>query len=236
MAPEEMQLLLVQSIEDLILSRGEKRALREIFEDLQLNDENLALLRRSIFDAARQKMTERNSQLVLNWLEDLMKMVQNHQSTTSRGPASESHFTPGDDCPRRIVQLIKNTRREIDICVFTITDDRLSEAIIQAHQRGVAIRILTDNEKAFDLGSDVPRFIEAQVPLKVDQTPFHMHHKFAIIDRQLLLTGSYNWTRGAAHDNHENFLLTSERPLVERFQDVFDRLWNQLPFPKPMPY
>lgn len=228
--PEELRSLLRQSLDDLMLSRGEKRALREIFDDLQPTEQNLAQVRQSIFEVAREKLGERDSKLVLSWVEDLMRLIHGQKAATDPLVLSESHFTPGNDCPRRIVQLMQNVRREMDICVFTITDDRLSDAILQAHQRGIAIRIITDNEKAYDPGSDVPRFLSAKVPLKVDQTPFHMHHKFAIFDRQILLTGSYNWTRGAANDNHENFLLTSESAFVERFTEVFNRLWQQLPF------
>ena len=126
------------------------------------------------------------------------------------------------------MQLINAARTDLDICVFTITDDRLAEAILAAHQRKVAIRIITDNEKAFYPGSDIDRLQTAGIQLKVDQTPFHMHHKFALFDRQLLLTGSYNWTRGAARDNLENFIVTSERRLVEPFQDTFERLWKTI--------
>jgi cardiolipin hydrolase len=165
---------------------------------------------------------------VLGWVEELMKLVQAQQAGPAELLPPESHFTPGDDCPRRIMQLIRAARTTLDICVFTITDDRLATAVLEAQLRGVAIRIITDNEKAFDLGSDVRDFQSAGVPLKVDQTPFHMHHKFAIFDHQILLTGSYNWTRGAANDNHENVIITSERRLVDRFDELFERLWRQL--------
>ena len=55
-----------------------------------------------------------------------------------------------------------------------------------------------------------------------------MHHKFAIFDRQRLLTGSYNWTRSAADYNEENFIITEEPVLLEEFKKQFDQLWSQL--------
>lgn len=228
MPADEIQESLSLSLEDLLLSRGEKQALREIFEMLPTSEQNWVQLRRKVFDTARTRLTDRNSHLVLDWVEELLKLIDARQTGPSELLAPEAHFTPGDDCPRRIMQLIRSVQNELDICVFTITDDRLANAIVEAHARGVRIRIITDNEKAFDLGSDVPRFQEAGISLKVDHTPFHMHHKFAIFDRQLLLTGSYNWTRGAANDNHENFIISSEQRLVDRFVSVFERLWQQL--------
>ena len=118
-------------------------------------------------------------------------------------------------------------RSSIDICVFTITDDRIASAILDAHRRKVAIRIITDDEKAKDLGSDVFHLKEMGVPVRTDQDPDHMHHKYALFDRKRLLTGSYNWTRSAALRNEENFIVTNETKLVDRFAAHFDRLWRK---------
>jgi phosphatidylserine/phosphatidylglycerophosphate/cardiolipin synthase-like enzyme len=92
----------------------------------------------------------------------------------------------------------------------------------------VAVRIVTDNEKAFDRGSDVPRLQAGGVPLKVDDTPYHMHHKFAVFDDEAVLTGSYIWTRSAADFNFENLLVTSETSLVKAYALEFERVWNRL--------
>lgn len=228
MTPQDLQQQLDQSLDDLLLTRGEKQAFRQVLNELAPSPSTLVELRHMIFETARSKISQRESRLVVDWLEELMKLLAAQSSADPDILPPESHFAPGEGCPQRIVQLIHAVRKTLDICVFTITDDRIAEAIIEAHRRGIALRIITDNEKAFDLGSDVPRLQDAGIELKVDQTPFHMHHKFALFDRQLLLTGSYNWTRGAARDNLENFIVTSEKRLVEPFCTVFDRLWRQL--------
>ncbi|MCA9226879.1 MAG: endonuclease, partial [Planctomycetales bacterium] len=80
----------------------------------------------------------------------------------------------------------------------------------------------------FDAGSDIDRLRRAGLNIVVDQTEYHMHHKFALFDRRLLLTGSYNWTRGAAEYNEENLLVTNLASLVKRYAGEFDKLWNRL--------
>jgi phosphatidylserine/phosphatidylglycerophosphate/cardiolipin synthase-like enzyme len=55
-----------------------------------------------------------------------------------------------------------------------------------------------------------------------------MHHKYAVFDQKLLLNGSYNWTRGAAENNEENFLVLNHQPLVSRYQQHFQTLWDSL--------
>jgi cardiolipin hydrolase len=90
------------------------------------------------------------------------------------------------------------------------------------------VRVITDDEKALDLGSDVTALARAGVPVRTDPSPAHMHHKFAVFDRERLLTGSYNWTRGAARDNGENIIVTADPRLIERFARYFERLWESL--------
>jgi phosphatidylserine/phosphatidylglycerophosphate/cardiolipin synthase-like enzyme len=53
-----------------------------------------------------------------------------------------------------------------------------------------------------------------------------MHHKFAIFDEEILLTGSYNWTRGASNNNQENLILSNDRRLLKAFRGEFERLWK----------
>lgn len=141
---------------------------------------------------------------------------------------SAAFFSPGPACLGQIVHRFLAARRSADVCVFTITDDRITRAILDAHRRGVAVRIITDNEKAYDPGSDVDRLRAAGVAVKVDATPFHMHHKFAVFDRARLVNGSYNWTRGAAENNEENLIDTGDPALVAAFLRHFEELWAKL--------
>ena len=149
-------------------------------------------------------------------------------TTTVLPPISYAFFSPGPDCLGHIVNRFQNARRTVDVCVFTITDDRIAGAMLDAHRRGVRLRIVTDNDKAGDLGSDIERLEAAGIPTKLDRTPFHMHHKFAIFDGTRLLNGSYNWTRGAAEQNAENVIDTGDPALVAAFQQQFDTLWAKL--------
>jgi phosphatidylserine/phosphatidylglycerophosphate/cardiolipin synthase-like enzyme len=147
------------------------------------------------------------------------------ESGRGAGTLAEACFSPRDDCPGRIIRLFDEAVTHIDVCVFTITDDRISAAILKAHARGVRLRIITDNDKTYDAGSDIRQLDLAGISVRVDRTPFHMHHKFAIFDSRLLVHGSYNWTRGAARDNQESIVVTNETRLIAAFGDEFERLW-----------
>jgi phosphatidylserine/phosphatidylglycerophosphate/cardiolipin synthase-like enzyme len=141
---------------------------------------------------------------------------------------NHAYFSPGDSCLNAILAEIQAAGSSLKICVFTISDDRITRALLLAHRRGVQVRILTDNEKLFDKGSDIRELAAAGIAVRVDETPNHMHHKFALRDNQALLTGSYNWTRSAALYNHENLVVTDQKSLVQDFGREFDRLWQLL--------
>ncbi|WP_181304023.1 phospholipase D-like domain-containing protein [Rufibacter sp. XAAS-G3-1] len=142
------------------------------------------------------------------------------------------YFSPGEECLTAILECIHAATSSLKICVFTISDDRITNALLLAHRKGVKIQLLTDNEKLFDKGSDIRQLAQAGLKVKVDNTSNHMHHKFAIIDHTHVLTGSYNWTRSAALYNHENVLVTSDAHVVASYAEEFNRLWEEMSFYK----
>ena len=227
MTPQEIDAWLTRSLEDRRFSRGERQALGEFLATPGSTIDREEVRRRA-FEVARAALKQPDDHSVLAWLEGVTGAIREVGPPAARPVVAEAHFSPGDDCPRAIGRLLANARRTADICVFTITDDRLADALLDAHRRGIAIRIITDDAKAEDLGSDVDRFERAGIPTRVDRSPFHMHHKFAILDGETLLTGSYNWTRGAARDNEENLIVTTDPRLLAPFGGTFDRLWAKL--------
>ena len=54
-----------------------------------------------------------------------------------------------------------------------------------------------------------------------------MHHKFAIVDQRLLISGSFNWTMQAVMGNKENVIVTTEPLIVGPFVEQFEKLWSE---------
>lgn len=225
MSTHEFQQLLQQSFADQKVARSEKDELKQWLERLAPDAQKTAQLRNQAFLFVKEQLGE--SATMVNWLEDIVRLL--HPIDAQSAPISvRASFSPQDNCPGDICEMFADTKRTADVCVFTITDDRITSAILRAFERGVKIRIITDNDKAADEGSDADRLAAAGVPVRVDRTAYHMHHKFAIFDQKSLLNGSYNWTRSAAENNEENFVILDLPPLVSRFQKQFDQLWDSL--------
>ena len=223
----QLDTMLLETLEDGRLSRAEKKELREVFADLDLDASRRAQIRARAFDIARDSQDKLQTTALLSWLERVVKVL-DAPPKVSESTTAEAHFSPGDTCRRRINALLDSARQSVDICVFTITDDRITEAIERSHRRGVKVRVISDNDKSLDRGADTRRLAGAGVPVRFDATSAHMHHKYAIFDRRRLLTGSYNWTRSAARENQENIVVTDDVRLTKRFTANFDELWCNL--------
>ncbi|MFM7129110.1 MAG: phospholipase D-like domain-containing protein [bacterium] len=225
--------ILARTISDARLSKSERDVLRDsIWEQPRQPDETrLTVLRRAAFDLVSERLNHHPDQALLEWLHDIVEMLIPRETRKKMANAKNEPFvlfSPNDPCAERISSLIHQVRQSMELCVFTITDDRLTEAVLSANGRGVKIRLITDDLKSEDLGSDIARIAAAGVPVKIDRSPFHMHHKFAIFDSQIVLTGSYNWTRNAARDNLENLVVTHDPLIVRPFAEEFERLWAEL--------
>ncbi|MEM1031183.1 MAG: phospholipase D-like domain-containing protein [Myxococcota bacterium] len=183
--------------------------------------------RRVAIDVARASLgSQKQTRHTLDWLHDVLTVLEEHPARAVPSSTPQTCFSPGDGPVREIQERLHRAREAVDICVFTITDDRLAKSILACHRRGVPVRVISDDDKAHDRGSDIRRLRDAGVPVRVDQSEHHMHHKFALFDRRTLLTGSYNWTRSAARFNREHVVFLDDPGLVRTFGDHFEELWR----------
>ena len=225
MDPAKLDELFARTFDDRRLSRSERRALQAVVEEKAPTvRERLRYLERA-FAVAREEVADGRDAELVEWLEAVSKALFT-APRRGRPQVAEALFAPGEDCADRLIDLLDNASSSVDICVFTITHNILTDAILRAHRRGVGVRILTDDDKADDLGSDVFHLAEQGIPVRMDGSPEHMHHKFAVFDRRLLVSGSYNWTRSAALRNRENLAVMDDERLVEPFVEEFERLWE----------
>lgn len=129
---------------------------------------------------------------------------------------------------RRIIDYLDCTTDTLDVCMYFFTSLPLVEAIINAHKRGVIVRIILDESMTQNDGSQTMRFHKAGIIPKFKQLDVLMHHKFVIIDNNILITGSTNWTMAAFFGNFENLMVTNESRLVKPFINEFEKIWTML--------
>lgn len=218
----ELEALLKHSLQDNKLDSEEKQDLKALSESLA--EDQVNFIRNKAFELSRPAIQMGGAEAikVLIWLERVVKSIQ----PKNKKPVikSEAQFSPGKSCRNKIISLVQGAKQSIDICVFTISDNKITQAILEAHRRGVKITVISDNDKSNDRGSDINYLSNKGVKVILDDSPYHMHHKFALFDNRLLLNGSFNWTLSATQKNEENIVVSSDPELISSFSRQFKKL------------
>jgi phosphatidylserine/phosphatidylglycerophosphate/cardiolipin synthase-like enzyme len=113
--------------------------------------------------------------------------------------------------------------------MYSLTKDGISQAVVRAHQRGVKVRVVVDKTQAGLQAADDELLEQSGIVVKriSGMGGGLMHHKFAIIDDETILTGSYNWTDNATSRNSENLNVLCSP--IRSYKKEFERLWEKQP-------
>ena len=137
------------------------------------------------------------------------------------------YFAPagGREGRGAILELLKRANREILVAAYVLTDPRIIEALIQARGRGIKVRLVLDARQIEDFRDQTLNRLGADV--RKDSNPYTMHQKVMVIDRQSVVTGSYNFSRSGFGRNNENLLILQDPALAERYALEVERIWRE---------
>lgn len=128
-----------------------------------------------------------------------------HQGTTPQ--YYEVFFPPKTKCLPRIIKLIDGAKKSIYLQCYSFTSKPIAIALLKAKRRGVDVQIVTDKSQIKANGSFVVRLHAKGIPVFIDHRVAIAHNKTMIIDKRIVLTGSYNWTNAAEKRNAENLVI-----------------------------
>ena len=125
--------------------------------------------------------------------------------------------------------LISKASRSIDVAVYRFNHPGLARDVAAALALGVKVRLVLDRNKYEESASTRALFAGAAIPFRLlygrQGAGTKMHHKFAILDEQTVLTGSYNWTLESEEQNFENLIILRESDQVKTYREEFESLW-----------
>ena len=146
-----------------------------------------------------------------------------------------------------IATAIAGTKTNVDMALFVYSDEFISTILEERQQGNVQIRALVEPQFAYrDYSSTLDMWgLQStqdckkgkssawKQPIKTVGIPNlvsgdTLHHKFAILDRNLILTGSHNWTKAANHTNDEVLVVIQNETVAAHFQREFDRLYQDV--------
>jgi phosphatidylserine/phosphatidylglycerophosphate/cardiolipin synthase-like enzyme len=139
---------------------------------------------------------------------------------TAPSGKSENLITPD----KGLINALRNSKESICGAFYDISSVKISDEFIAASRRGVDVKIVTEKDNYS--GKAVNSLIEAGIPVIKDTGSGFMHNKFAVIDREIVFTGSYNITENGSGRNNNNAILIHSRDLAGIFLTEFDEMFQ----------
>jgi cardiolipin hydrolase len=140
-------------------------------------------------------------------------------------------FTRTASIAEVIEQLVAAAHTSIDAALYGFSSQRLARALEEAQARKLRLRLIIDGNKYRETPACQRLLAQQGLSFRLafgrEGAGTKMHHKFVLLDRKLVLTGSYNWTAASEDKNHENLLILRSPDLVEAFRAEFAALWEE---------
>lgn len=141
-------------------------------------------------------------------------------------PASgtiEVYFSPKGGATAAIVSEINRANKEVLVQAYSFTSTPIAKALLEAHKRGVKVEVVLDKSQKTAKYSSSTFFINAGIPTYIDDKHAIAHNKIIIIDKSVLITGSFNFTKAAEEKNAENMLIfKGNKPLINQYLQNFE--------------
>lgn len=146
--------------------------------------------------------------------------------TTPLNTRDRSQYVNGVDI--QLAAAINATRNTLDIAAFELNNEVITEAIVDAHNRGVVVRVVTDDEHGLnDDDSTIVELELAGIPIVDDSRTALMHNKFMIMDGITVWLGSMNYTMNGVYRNNNNAIALRSRRAVETYQAEFNEMFER---------
>jgi phosphatidylserine/phosphatidylglycerophosphate/cardiolipin synthase-like enzyme len=147
---------------------------------------------------------------------------------TIDGTQVEILFSPDDSVAKRLLELINEAQESINFMAYTITSDEIGVAMRDKAQAGIPVIGVMDSGQVSSDGTEYNFFIEAGMDIRLDGNERGLlHHKVLIIDQEIVITGSYNFTASAENNNDENVVVLHDRSAAQKYLEEFQRIYNQ---------
>jgi phosphatidylserine/phosphatidylglycerophosphate/cardiolipin synthase-like enzyme len=148
-------------------------------------------------------------------------------SVTVDGIRVETYFSPDDGVAAHLVELLQGAQESIHFLAFSFTSDEIGQVMRDRAGAGVTVSgVMDDSQVKSNQGTEFDAFVQAGLDVRRDGNPGLMHHKVIIIDRSIVITGSYNFTASAESRNDENLVIFFSPEIAELYLAEFERVFD----------
>jgi len=140
------------------------------------------------------------------------------------------YFSPKDTAiTNDIIPLVEGAQKYIYIPAFLITHKELSQSLISASKRGVAVKLILDSTNTHSPSSKLKMLRQNRIQVKTENFAGKLHSKSIIIDDLYTIIGSMNFSRSGEGANDENLVIIKNREIAIFYKTFFQYLWKRIP-------
>jgi phosphatidylserine/phosphatidylglycerophosphate/cardiolipin synthase-like enzyme len=144
------------------------------------------------------------------------------------GSLIEVFFSPDGNVADRIIELLSQAQKSIHFMTFSFTSDDMAQIIIKRAEAGVKVwGIFEDEQYHSNFGTQYDTLKREKLNVRLDGNQGQMHHKVFIIDKEIVVTGSYNFSYNAENKNDENLLIIHNSKIAAQYLEEFKRVYAQ---------
>lgn len=136
-----------------------------------------------------------------------------------------------------LISLLKGAKENINISIYSFTNKEIAKALRDVARRGVSINIIYDKESNQNNPKStigyLSKYKNIQTCLLSGKSARNnkykglMHQKMAIIDRNILILGSANWSKNAFENNYETLIMTSSPQSIQKALQTYSQMFAQ---------
>jgi phosphatidylserine/phosphatidylglycerophosphate/cardiolipin synthase-like enzyme len=128
-------------------------------------------------------------------------------------------FSPNGGCTEAIVKEINAAKSEILLQAYSFTSAPIAKALLNAHKRGVKVEAILDKSQRKEKYTSATFLVNAGIATFIDDKHAIAHNKIMVIDKESVVTGSFNFTKAAEEKNAENVLVIKSKELAQMYLD-----------------
>ena len=136
------------------------------------------------------------------------------------------YFTPPSDVAAAVVEVIDQSQSEVLVQAYGFTHNGIAQALLRAHARGVQVKVLLDAKTVSTNRYVTDLLVAQQISLRLDAGHAIAHNKVIVVDGELVITGSFNFTNSAQTRNAENLLVLKSTELADSYKANLQNHWN----------
>jgi phosphatidylserine/phosphatidylglycerophosphate/cardiolipin synthase-like enzyme len=129
------------------------------------------------------------------------------------------YFSPKGGCTEAIVDEISHAKSEIYVQAYSFTSVSIAKALVDAHKRGIKVEAILDKSQKKERYTSATFLANSGIPTYIDSKHAIAHNKIMVIDKETVITGSFNFTKAAETKNAENVLIIKSKELAKIYID-----------------